>query len=345
MEKNRLSFPILLIVLVYLALPNPVHAQLLIWANDGGDKVTQDELRANTDAASVMNSVWDGNKIKVFGARNEVVSFNLIVESPSVAANSLNVSFNRLNGPGGSEIASRAVSGNGVFTWFNRPIELFYVRYLEINGLSILSYNALYDERHAPERFRRPWTGKGDATGAWENRPDHNKRYPEIAILLELVGLFSISANQNQSIWVDIYIPKSIPAGLYQGTLTVASSSDPSQNIAVELAVYDFGLPDYPSARTMLYYSDYNINYRYLGTKYIDPSSPDYQKSTEIINRHFQLAHRHKISLIEEYLEIEQMAKVWTDRLTGNLFTASGGYDGPGVATGNNVYSIGTYSS
>jgi len=103
--------------------------------------------------------------------------------------------------------------------------------------------------------------------------------------------------------------------------------------------------PDLTSARTMLYYSDYNINYRYLGTKYIDPSSPDYQKSTEIINRHFQLAHRHKISLIEEYLEIEQMAKVWTDRLTGNLFTASGGYDGPGVATGNNVYSIGTYSS
>jgi hypothetical protein len=95
----------------------------------------------------------------------------------------------------------------------------------------------------------------------------------------------------------------------------------------------------------MLYYSDYNINYRYLGSSYLDPDSSDYQKSVAIINRHFQLAHRHKISLIDEYLDIDKMAAVWTDRLSGELFKASRGYDGPGVGTGNNVYSIGTYGS
>jgi hypothetical protein len=124
--------------------------------------------------------------------------------------------FNRLSGPNGSEIASKTVSGNGVFDWVGRPIELFYIRYLEIKGLSLLSYE-FYDERHVPERFRRPWTGEGDATGTWEDRPDHNKLYPDIAVPLELIGSFNIPANQNQSIWVDIYIPKSAQAGTYRG--------------------------------------------------------------------------------------------------------------------------------
>ena len=31
-----------------------VHAQVLIWANEGGDKVIQSELRATNDAAGVI---------------------------------------------------------------------------------------------------------------------------------------------------------------------------------------------------------------------------------------------------------------------------------------------------
>ena len=50
-----------------------------VWANEGGDKVTRDELRATNDPNSVLNSVWDGAGISLFGARNEVVSFNLML--------------------------------------------------------------------------------------------------------------------------------------------------------------------------------------------------------------------------------------------------------------------------
>ena len=56
-----------------------------VWANTGEDKVTRDELRA-TRGANVTNSVWDGTKISIFGGRNEVVSFNLILEAASSAA-------------------------------------------------------------------------------------------------------------------------------------------------------------------------------------------------------------------------------------------------------------------
>src|SRR4029079_1445371 len=72
-----------------------------VWANDGGDKVTQDELRVH-NGTPVTNSVWDGTTVKLFGARNEVVNFNLILEAPTSASTNVNVSIGNLTGPGGA---------------------------------------------------------------------------------------------------------------------------------------------------------------------------------------------------------------------------------------------------
>ena len=322
-----------------------------VWANDGGDKVTRDELRATTDPGAVGNSVWDGATISLFGARNEVVAFNLVLEVPSADATDVNVSLTSLAGPGGGGITTTLASGDGVFNYVGRNIELFYVRYLEIKGIStdLFFHGYDYDERHIPERFRRPHDGEGTPNlgMGWEDRPDHNKFYPDIAVPLELYSPFTITAGANQSIWGDIYIPKTTPAGVYTGTISVTEDSTLTWQIPIRLRVYDFALPDLPNARTMLYYSVENINDRYLGEEnaYPDPGTTVYTQSLELADRHFQIAHRHKISLIDEYIEIAQMDESWTDRLSGELFTAARGYDGVGVGVGNNVYSIGTYGS
>src|SRR4051812_17148806 len=104
-----------------------------VWANEGGDKVTQDELRATVNAAAVRNSAWDGSTVSIFGARNEVVSFNLILEAAGGASN-VTVSMNSLTGPSGAQIKSTPVTGDQVFSYVNRDIELFFVRYLPIKG-------------------------------------------------------------------------------------------------------------------------------------------------------------------------------------------------------------------
>lgn len=221
-----------------------------VWANEGGDKVTRDELRASSDPASVLNSVWDGSKIQLFGGKNEFVAFNLILEAPTATVTNVTVSFDVLKGPVGALIRSVPTTGDGVFNWVDRNFELFYIRYLEIKGLStdlfFAGYN--YDERHIPQRFRRPWSGEGEATGTWTDRPDHNKFYPEIAVPLELVPSFDITAGQNQSIWVDIYIPKDAPAGLYTGQVRIQENGSTTHEVPVELRVRDFTLPDVPSA-------------------------------------------------------------------------------------------------
>ncbi len=319
-----------------------------VWANDGGDKVTRDELRATNDPGAVYNSVWDGVTISLFGARNEVVAFNLVLEAPTTDAADVNVSLMSLTGPGGASIATVPASGEGVFDYVGRNIELFYVRYLEIKGLSTDLFYAGYDydERHIPERCRRPYDEEtGEGTGTWEDRPCHDKFYPEIAVPLELHSPFTVAAGTNQSIWGDVYIPKTVPAGVYSGTIAITEDSTLTWQIPVSLHVRNFTLPDLPSARTMLVYSSENINDRYLGESniYLEPGTAAYTQSLELVDRHFQLAHRHKISLIDGFDDTEQMDEAWISRLSGELFTPARGYHGVGVGVGANVYSIGTY--
>jgi len=321
-----------------------------VWANEGGDKVTRDELRATADPNAVVNSVWDGTTVSLFGARNEVVSFNLVLEAPTTEATDVNVTLTELASPEGATITTRPASGDGVFDYVGRDIELFIVRYLEIKGISTDLFFAGYDydERHIPERCRRPYDEEdGTGSGGWEDRPCHNKRYPEIAVPIELAAPFTIPAGTNQSIWGDVYIPKTAPAGDYTGTIAVTEDGTLTWQIPICLRVRDFELPDLPNARTMLFYSPENINDRYLGEDnvYPDPGTTVYTQSLQLADRHFQLVHRHKISLIDGYTEIEWMGDAWTSRLSGELFTAAQGYAGVGAGLGNNVYSIGTYGT
>jgi len=319
-----------------------------VWANEGGDKVTRDELRATNDPGAVLNSVWDGTTVSLFGARNEVVSFNLVLEAPTTEAADVNVSLTSLTGPGEASITTVPVSGDGVFNYVGRNIELFFVRYLEIRGLSVdLAYDD-YDERHIPERCRRPHNDDGEpvpGTG-WADRPCHNKLYPDIAVPLEFHSPFTIPAGTNQSIWGDITIPNTAPAGVYSSTIEITENGMTTWQIPIRLRVRDFTLPDLPSARTMLCYDGELANDRYLGLGYPDPGTPAYTQSLQLADRHFQMAHRHKISLINGGdIEPEGMDESWTDRLSGDLFAATRGYDGVGADVGNNVYSIGTYGS
>ena len=55
---------------------------------------------------SVLNSVWDGSKVVLFGAKNEVVSFNLVIEAGAGPAPDTTVAVEDLSGPQGFLIES-----------------------------------------------------------------------------------------------------------------------------------------------------------------------------------------------------------------------------------------------
>ena len=192
-----------------------------IWVNDGLDKVTKDELRVSSGDI-VTNSVWNGSKIKLFGARNEVIAFNLIIESAYADSTDISLSISELQGPNGHVIRSKPVSKSDVFNYVGRDIEIFLVEYLPIRGLSRLAYSPDYDERHVPLKLQLPYTlPKGKSTGEFSNRPNANKFYPDIAIPIEAIKTFTISKGCNQSIWVDIYIPRNSTPGQYLGMFRI----------------------------------------------------------------------------------------------------------------------------
>ena len=324
-----------------------------IWANEGGDKVTQDELRVSLHrenrTGSVLNRAWNGQTITLSGAQNEVVSFNLVLEAATAPASPVTVSFDTLTGPNGVQIHSVAASGNNVFNWVNRPIELFYIRYLPIHGLSTFGYGH-WDERQIPTRFQRPWSGPlGIGAGSWTDRPDHDKNYPDICVPLELVNQFDITAGQNQSIWSDLYIPKTVPAGTYTGTVTVRENGVLTHSVPVQLAVWGFTLPDEPTAKTMINIDPADLMWRYVTgyQGYVGWGTAQGQRITGIMDKYFELFHRHKLSALgENECPIrDRPCETTVPRLDGSLYTASHGYDGPGVNTINGIYSIGTYGT
>lgn len=314
-----------------------------VWANEGGDKVTQDELRATGHASAVANSVWDGKCVRVFGAKNEIVSFNVVLEAATSKASKVAVTLSNLTGPAGTVIRSAPRATDKLFDWTTTEAELFYVRYLQIKGLSQQAYGtmATWQEATFPKRAQCPGmmqaTPDSIPTGTgcpWAQRPVADKFYPDIAVPMELVPTFDIAASNNQSVWADVYIPKTAPSGVYGAMLSITENGSVTHKVPISLRVRNFALPDAPSAKTMLFTSAGDISPRYGSS--LTPTAIENERL---------LAHRHKVSLIGDDIDQTgtQPGSDYVSVLNGSFFTATNGYAGPGAGTGQDVYSIGTY--
>ncbi|GAC1457996.1 MAG: hypothetical protein PVSMB6_16760 [Steroidobacteraceae bacterium] len=319
-----------------------------LWANDGGDKVTRDELRASR-GERVTNHAWDGGTIRVFGARNEVVSFNLVLEASGTAATGVSVTMTDLRGPGGSVIRYAPRARSGLFDWSSTEIELFYVRYMQAAGISFGSFEAggVFAEPTWPARFQcPPPLAKGCA---WTERPGANKYFPDIAVPLELVPAFTVGPAGNQSVWADIYIPKAAASGVYSGSLTMRTAAGAVHVVPVSLTVRRFTLPDTPSAKTMINTTIEDIAPRYAGVRYPVSGTVGDLAAKQALTNEFVLAHRHKLSLIDDNFGVGwswfRPTSRWLGILNGSQFTAANGYAGPGAAVGQDVFSIGTYGN
>lgn len=324
---------------------SPSATNLVVWGGSGESKVLRHELRASEDPQAVRSLFWDGTTVQVDGAGGEVIGFSVVLEAPEDDAEGVTVTLDSLQGPGDARLGAAPREGLSIFDWRDRQIELFYVRYLEIKGLSYDGYST-YDERHIPSVMRRPFQGEGYGTGVWADRPGANKFFPEIAVPIELVETFDVEQGRNQSIWVDVYVPPGSPAGTYEGTFVVREAGEVTHRVPIELEVHPFELPARPSLGTAVFMGEADIGQRYLG--------PDWQADRatlhEIRDRHFQLAWRHRIALIDNNSGVEndpgdRPQTVWFPRLDGTLFTPANGYEGPGQGEPLGVFAVGAHGN
>jgi hypothetical protein len=127
----------------------------------------------------------------------------------------------------------------------------------------------------------------------------------------------AVTPNQNQAIWVDVYIDRTRKAGLYKGNIEIRAD-DARLTIPVELEVFDFTLPDENSMNAMLFYSS---------------DQPELYHGRNLDAAYHRLAHRFRAEFVQAYDE-HTLPQVW-GRFSGEDFTRDRGYEGPGENKGN----------
>lgn len=209
----------------------------------------QDALVHPLKSGGPGNSVWDGATVRLFGARNEVVAFQLIVEAKHEGAQGVDVVVSDLTaGPDATIRGSRPLPQPNDYAGVG--VELFTEHHLDVTQYSY------YD----------PGCGGFYTTAAANPRitgwmPD--ALIPCSAAIGKGGAPFNIAADKNQGVWVDIYLPKQAPLGPYAGTLTITANSVTVAQLPIQLQVLDLTLPDETHYRSMLFYSRENIAVRH----------------------------------------------------------------------------------
>jgi hypothetical protein len=126
-----------------------------------------------------------------------------------------------------------------------------------------------------------------------------------------------IRPNENQAIWIEVYVDRDKAAGIYKGTVEIVADGGRRQ-VPIELEVFDFTLPDENSMQAMLYYSS---------------DQPELYHGRNLDAEYHRFAHRHRVELVHAYDETRLQA-AW-DRFSGADFTRDRKYEGPGLGVGN----------
>ena len=141
--RRRRELPSLLLALACLLLTAHADAGVRrIWAVNDGEKVERD---ATNHPRGARNSAWDGHVIHVFGARNEIVAFQVIVE-----ADARGIERSRCRLPAarvGSRPHHLPPPGRRSDRLRRRPIQIFAAHYMHVTTPSHASW--VYDARIA----------------------------------------------------------------------------------------------------------------------------------------------------------------------------------------------------
>ncbi len=279
----------------------PVPGLAAVWAIHDGEKVERDDL---DHPARAENATWRGGVVRIFGGRNEIVAFQVVVESGDTGIDGLDVKLTGLTRRGGGGAIVYAPPGEDPSHTVGRPIQIFTEHYMNVTQ---------------PSRAQWVFHPGGPAAPADPIGWKPVQLVPENA-RQERGGLpIDVAAQRNQAMWIEVYIPRGLPAGMYDGAVELRAGGG-LHRVPVELEVFDFELPDEGSLTAMVYFEPDQVA-RYQGR--------------ELTERYHRFAHRHRIELAGAYSVSALDAA--GGRFDGSDFTAASGYDGPGAGVGNTI--------
>ena len=251
--------------------------------------------------------IWNGDakRISIKAARNEFVSFQVVVERTSDAPlKHVTVKMGPLAGPGGVTIPAANV-------------EIYKEWYTNILRRTAQDYSlgpGLYPDALIPTA----------------NVP--GKLFPQSYILPFDVPdqLNNIGPDQrNQAVWVDVYVPRDrqqAPPGNYVSTITVSTAAGERVELNLSLTVWDFAIPE---------------ETHIAGNIHNDTELNTFTPELEL--KYYQMIRRHRLAMgVLGYapditVKGSDIQFDWTSYdarlgryLDGSAFTDKWGYSGPG---------------
>jgi glycosyl hydrolase family 123 len=272
-----------------------------VWAVNDGEKIERDDLNNSNKAA---NSAWDGHNVKIFGARNEIIAFQLIVETDDKGVAALSVALPELRQTGGPGTIKYLVPQLDPTLYRERPIQIFSVNYMNVEQPSHAEWVYQQGSPAAPK----------DPTG-WKPV----QLVPENARVGRGGFPLKVSGNSNQAVWIEIYTSQNLPAGVYKGAITVTADGQ-KRTLPIELELFDFTLPDQNSMDAMVYY---------------ESLQPKLYQGRDLDAEYHRFAHRQRIELVQAYDKASVEAA--RSRFDGTDFSSGRGYEGPGAGIGNRI--------
>ena len=218
---------------------------------------------------------YGAGKVEIKSAKNEVESFQVVVAALKENIKIVKAEISDLVAKNGSKIGKE-------------NIKLFRAEYVRVRRSSPRAElgPGLYTDPLVP--FINPLTGK-PIEPQRQVRKVERWGEPTTTVGYEIYAVpFEVFKGQNQPIWVDVYVPKNVPAGLYKGKFTVTAAGNISGQIPVTLTVWDFTLPDGPTHRNH-FGSFYNIT-RYFNVK------RDSERFKQIEMRYCEAMAEHRIN-------------------------------------------------
>ena len=196
-----------------------------VWAIDDGERIGRDAVGSSL-ATGADNPVWrPGQPIRLFALRDEVVSFQVVVEADAAPLDGVTVELDALEG-------ARAIR-----------VERFVEHFFEIPRPS---------SARGTDHCIGWDSGSGPAPGRYTGV------VPDALIPVELAPAWApwplrVGARTNGVVWIDLTVPRDQAAGVFRGRVVTRAAGRTLAVLPLELEVLPATLPARPVA-TMLYY-------------------------------------------------------------------------------------------
>jgi hypothetical protein len=288
-----------------------------IWALGDGEKVFRDDLN---HPDKNKNFIWDGETIHLKGLYNEVLAFQVIVESGASEEKGIEVSIDGLL----NKKSGKIIGGNTLKYGPQGTIEIYTEHYLHVTDSTLPNW--FYGSPAAAPKKMTGWI------------PD--ALIPTDALRGRGGFPVDIAANSNQGFWIDLHLPrdrKNFPPGIYESTVLVQQQGKVIKEIPLKVILLPQYLPDDDHANVWLFTEKVHSYFPTLSKQEVD----------EMLK--FE-GHRHRVQVVggfdanQSVFSNETMEK-YKGYLDGSAYTPANGYHGTGEGVGEKIFPVGMYGS